>query len=203
PGETGRAIVHPPRERGFHVLHKADAMQQYVIQMAAGPSGAWPERYAADLLTIVLGHPTGSRLYWEFVDTGEADSAVLSYGEYEGAGVFYSFLRCGPEKAEKNLARMVELFRRAEREGITAAELEQARNKVKSRFVLASERAGHRLFDLGDTWIHHNEYRSVRDELAGLDAVTLDDIAQVLRDYPLTALTTVTIGPLEKVAAPN
>lgn len=41
------------------------------------------------------------------------------------------------------------------------------------------------------------------DELEAVAAVTLDDVVAVLAKYPLTRSTTVTIGPLERVAAPQ
>ena len=72
----------------------------------------------------------------------------------------------------------------------------QAQNKIKSRVVLGSERPRNRLFNVGGNWMQRSEYRSVADDLAAVDAVTLDDVHRVLVQYPLTRSTTVTIGPL-------
>ena len=61
----------------------------------------------------------------------------------------------------------------ADAAGITEEELQQAKNKVKARVVLGSERPQSRLFNVGGNWLQRREYRSVADDLASLDAVTV------------------------------
>ena len=150
----------------------------------------------------MVGDDTGSRLYWELVDPGLAEQATLGHNEYEGAGQFVTYLSCNPEQAAENLKRVDAIYRRVAAEGITAAELTQAKNKVMSRVVLSGERARGRLFAVGTDWIQRREYRSVGDDLKAVAALTLDDVAAVLRKYPLVPCTTVTIGPLENVNPP-
>jgi hypothetical protein len=53
-----------------------------------------------------------------------------------------------------------------------------------------------RLMPLGFNWIYRKEYRTVDDDLTSLHSVSLDDIAGVLKAYPLDRVTTVTIGPM-------
>jgi len=48
--------------------------------------------------------------------------------------------------------------------------------------------------------MQRREYRSVADDLKAVDAVTLDDLHRVLKKYPLSRPTTVTIGPLAEWA---
>jgi predicted Zn-dependent peptidase len=79
----------------------------------------------------------------------------------------------------------------------------QAKNKLGSRIVLAAERPQNRLHSLGGNWSYRREYRTVDQELADLDAVSLADIRGVLERYPLEQLTAVCLGPLEKFAALN
>jgi muconolactone delta-isomerase len=56
---------------------------------------------------------------------------------------------------------------------------------------------------VGSDWLHRQEYRSVADDLATVSALALDDLHAVLRKYPITRTTTVTIGPLADVPAPS
>lgn len=204
PGDSGRISPPAPRQPGFHVIHKESATQQYAVQFAAGPAAADPDRYPAKLLAAILGDDSGSRLFWELVDPGLAETATLVHGEYEGAGVFMTYLSCDPEQAADNLQRIQDVVRRAEREGVTRAELEQAKSKVSSRIVLSGERPRGRLFAVGGDWVHRREYRSVRDDLDLLAAIQLDDLAAVLARYPLSSSgTTIAIGPLGEVPAPR
>jgi len=56
---------------------------------------------------------------------------------------------------------------------------------------------------VGSNWTQRGEYRTVRDDLDAVAAVTLEDIARVLKKYPLSVSTTVVIGPLDDVAQPS
>ena len=187
----------------FQVIRKEAATQQYAVQLAPGPAAESDLRYAAKLLANVLGDDSGSRLYWELIDTGLAEHVSLSHCEYQGVGTMMTYLGCDAERAAENIQRILDVYRRAEAEGITAAELDQAKSKVRSRIVLSSERPRGRLFAVGSDWVYRRKYESTRDDLDAVAAVTLDDIARVLRECPLTRSATVTIGPLANMPAPE
>ncbi|MEN6495076.1 MAG: insulinase family protein, partial [Thermoguttaceae bacterium] len=79
----------------------------------------------------------------------------------------------------------------------------QAKNKVASRVVLSSERPRGRLFTVGSDWIQRRQDRSGRDELDAVAALPLDEVTDVLKQYPLTRGSTVTIGPEDEELAPT
>ena len=199
-----RRLLPPVRPAEvFKVLHKETATQEYLIEMAAAPSASDPDRYAAKVLTVILGDDSGSRLYWKLVDPGLAEQASLHYSGYHGAGAFITWLACDPEQSAENLQAVLDVYRDAQTNGISDAELVQAKSKIKSRIVLSSERPRGRLFVVGSHWSYRREYRSVRDDLAAIDAVTVDQIAELLATYPLTRNTSFLVGPLADVARPT
>lgn len=200
PFEAPRQISAAPPHRGFECIVKETSTQEYCMQFANAPSATDDDRYAAKLLAMVIGDDSGSRLYWELVDPGLAEHAALGHHDHLGTGLFVSSLSCDPKYAAENLRRLAEIYRRVEEEGITAAELEQAKNKVNSSVVLRSERPRGRLFALGANWVYRNEYRSVKDDLDAIDRITLDDVNAVLKKYPLSVSTTVAIGPLAELS---
>ena len=187
----------------FEVIAKPSATQEYLLEMSNAPSATDDERYAAKLLTTILGDDSGSRLYWELVDPGLAEHASLHHYEYMGAGAFLTYLSCDPEYAADNLQRVLKIYRQAETKDFTAAELAQAKSKISSRVVLGSERPRGRLFAVGTNWTHRRAYRSVADDLEAVEAVTLEQVAAVLARYPLSRSTAVAIGPLDSLAPPN
>ena len=187
----------------FLVLEKRSATQQYAVELAAAPSAEDPERHAARLLATIIGDELGSRLYWELVEPGLVEHASLSHGEYQDAGVLMTYLSCTPEAIEDNLGRVRDIYKKAEQEGIGEDELRQAKNKVRSRVVLAGERPRGRLFMVGSDWISRREYRSVAEELDLLESISLDEVNRVLREYPLTKNTTITVGPRTDVQPPK
>ena len=76
----------------WQVIHKPQATQQYVVQLSAGPAADDDDRYAARLLATIVGDDSGSRLFWELVDTGLAETASIGAQEFQKAGVFVSYL---------------------------------------------------------------------------------------------------------------
>jgi predicted Zn-dependent peptidase len=198
-----RDITPVTTKPSFEVIAKPSAMQEYLLEMADAPSATDDDRYAAKLLTTILGDDSGSRLYWELVDPGLAEHASLHHYEYMGAGAFLTYLSCDPEFAAENLRRVLKIYREAETKGFTAAELAQAKSKINSRVVLGSERPRGRLFAVGTNWTHRREYRSVADDLEAVEAVTLEHVAAVLARYPLSRSTAVAIGPLDSLPPPD
>jgi predicted Zn-dependent peptidase len=201
--EIGRVADRAAPHSSFECLHRKNATQEYGMQLAGGPAAADDDRFAGHLLATILGDDTGSRLYWELVDPGLAENASIGLRTHEGSGVFMTYFSCSPEQTEGNFQRILDIYRQAESKGVTAEELAQAKNKLNSRVVLRSERPQGRLFNLGSSWTYRREYRSVKDDLDAVDAVTLEQIRAVLKKYPLTQSTTVAVGPLKKVKQPK
>jgi predicted Zn-dependent peptidase len=193
--ESPRAILPPRTRTGFQRLTKASATQQYIMQLSPGPTADDEDRYAAKVLTVILGDSSGSRLFWELVDPGIAEMAELGHAEYLGAGAFVTQISCAPEDAEEVYDRAMEVYRAARDEGVTEAELQQAKNKVRSQLVLSSERPSRRLFAVGGDWVYRREYRSTETDLGLIAAITLDEVTAVLRRYTLVEGTTLSIGP--------
>ena len=142
-------------------------------------------------------------MYWKLVDPGHAEHATTHYSGYHGAGAYVTWLSCAPEYTADNLQATLDVYRQAEAAGVSDAELAQAKSKIKSRIVLSSERPRGRLFVVGSHWCYRREYRSVRDDLDAIDAVTVDQIARLLANYPLSRNTSFLVGPLADVARPT
>jgi len=189
--------------RSFKAILRSEDLQQTIVGVSDGPPLESEDRYAAYLLSTILGDHTGSRLYWALIDPGYADGADLSYQDYNQAGAFYSFLSCEPDSVQDNLERMAEVYRVMMAGGPTEEELAQAKNKVLARSVLRSERPMGRLGSLGFNWMYRRRYLSVDDELNAFSRVTLDDIRRILKDWPLWPMTTVSVGPTTDVHPPK
>jgi predicted Zn-dependent peptidase len=200
PFATGRTTPRAAAHAGREVVQKDIATQQYTVQIANGPAAEDDDRYAARLLATILGDDSGSRMFWELVDTGQAEYAAMSAYEYQGTGVYMTFLSCAPEDAAENLARIDALMQTAQREGVTPAELQQAKNKICAHIILQAERSANRLFSVGGNWIQRREYRTVAELVKSYQGVTLSDVAAILKKYPLTQKTTVSVGPLSELS---
>jgi len=195
-GEAPRKIVPLEHRPARKTVHRPQVNQEHVFVLAPAPPVESPMRYAAEVLATVLGDDTGSRLYWALIDTGRADSADMSYHEYQGAGAFFTYLCGKPELAAENLQIALEVFRGAWRDGIGEDEIAQAQSKLASRWVRGNERPHGRMQSLGYRWVYLREYRSVDEELARLRAVNREQLHQLLEQYNLLEPTIVALGPL-------
>lgn len=199
-GDPPRDVQPACGSGSFRVIPSEKVKQEHILLISHGPPAESDDRFAADALATVVGDSTGSRLFWDLVDPGFADTAELDYHEYNGAGAFMTYLSCDPGKAQRNLDRVRALYEEVCSGGIREDELEQVKNKAASRIVLRGERPMGRLMPLGFNWLYRTEYRTVDDDLASVRKVSLEDVARVLAEYPLGRVTTVAIGPLAEDA---
>jgi predicted Zn-dependent peptidase len=201
PQAAPRETPPPNSKPSFKCVQRESSTQQYVLQVADAPSSEDEDRYAAKLLATMFGDDSGSRLYWELVDPGLAETASMGHYEYQGLGMFYTWMSCAPEDAEENFGLLGRTQRLAESQGFTEEELSRAKSKLKARVVLGSERPRNRLFNVGGNWMQRREYRSVADDLATIESIALERIHAVLKKYPLSRATTVAVGPLAELSA--
>jgi predicted Zn-dependent peptidase len=200
-GPIGRQGIRQTRGSGaFEVMMRPKVAQEHVLLISPGPAADDPLRHTADTLALALGDDSGSRLYWALVDPGLAESADASFHDYEGTGSFYTSFSCDPDQTDDNLAIARDVLADLQKDGITQEELNQAKSKILSRVVRSSERPMGRMQAIGMSWTYLGRYRSVDDELAAFDAVTLDKVRDLLNRYPLTQTTTFALGPLKDVA---
>ncbi len=184
------------REAVTEVITREQAALEYAVRMSPGPAEDTNDRFAAKLLAMVIGDDSGSRLYWDLVDSGRAEHAACHHHDFLDAGIFVTQLSCEPETTHSLLDRIVEIYQGAE-DDLSTNEVDQARNKLLSRVVLAGERPRQRLFSLGLEWAHLSRYRSVSDDLATLDTISREDLHRILAEWHLPASSsTVLAGPL-------
>ena len=188
----------PPGET--RVVHKPEQAQQTVMLAGPAPDNRSPLRHAADVLAAVVGDDVGSRLFWELVDPGRCEACDLGYTDFAGAGLFLTYLSCDADRTDENVAAVRGVFDAVNARGVTAEELQRAKNKIASRLVLRSERPMGRLGSLGGNWQDRGEYKSVEDDLADLDRLTVHDVRDLLTAFPLTIVTTAAVGPLDRLA---
>lgn len=190
------SLPKPNFERRF--LVKPQVKQEYVLTMSAGPAADDERRYAMRLAMQALGDDTGSRYYWEFVDSGLAEYAIATSYEFQGAGATMHYVCCSPEDAISITERMEELQRELMEGGVTEDELTRAKNKVASGILLSSEKTSSRMFSIGSNWLTRGVYQTPRETAERYHAVTVDDVNAALAAFPLLPSASVFAGPLEE-----
>jgi predicted Zn-dependent peptidase len=142
-----------------------------------------PDRYALTLLATALGGGMSSRLFTEVRE--RRGLAYYIYGHnmgYTDTGTLFAQGGVDIQRIDDAVSTIVAEFARIAREPIEPDELEKARNFAKGRLILSLEDPkGMILFGLRDE-VLEGRLREPDEILAGLDAVTLEDIQRVAQD---------------------
>lgn len=191
-----RVRLAAPTRSGLELIPRDKFAQEYVMMWAPAPPADSPWIHAAAVLASILGDYTGSRLYWELIDPGLADSADFSYLDAEGAGAFVLSFSCSPDLAASNLERVHRILNEIQTQGVTEDELRIARTRIAAREVRSHERSYQRMLAIADDWFYLHRYVTLDEELAAIDAVRAEDIRQLLEQFPLRDLLTIGLGPI-------
>lgn len=184
----------PESGGGRFELTRESVSRGYLLQIWPAPAIQDELRHAARLLSQVLGASGNSRLHWALVEPGLADEAVAAYMGQDGAGEFVVYASGDPDKLGQieevisgELAKVIE--------EIDEADLERLRAKAATGVTVGGERPSDRMQRLGARWTLLGDYLPLEEELAQVRAVTLDDVREVARRYPLTPTTTGVLKP--------
>ncbi len=168
--------------------------RHYMLMLAPGPAMNDDRRYAASILTQILGDTEGSRLYWSLIEPGLADEAQAQYEGRDGVGDYMVYASCSPENAEaveatirKQIDDLID--------SLTEDDLQRVRSKIATAVTLHGELPAGRMRRLGRQWLYLGEYRALEDELARINAVTLDELRALHQAFPIRPLVTAHLTP--------
>lgn len=201
-GEAGReARTHAPDRPLSAAVVKPQLNQQLILVGSPSVSVQDDDLYAAQLAAMILGDGAGSRLYWNIYQKGLAESASASISPFDNTGMLLTFLSTTPDHAAAVLELAQAELKGLQDDGVQEQELRRAKDKLISRTVLDGDSAFSRMQDLAYTWVAEGTVRSIQDEMARIEQVTLEDVRRTLDRFPATANQTImAYGPLEASA---
>jgi predicted Zn-dependent peptidase len=183
-------------------LHTKDSDQAQICIGVPSYPLAHPDRYALQLLGTVLGTGMSSRLFLEVRE--RRGLAYYVYGlnsAYTDAGTLYAQGGVDIQRVDEAITVIAEQFRLMASELVPSDELEKARALAKGRFVLQTESPnGLLLFGLRRE-VLEGEAVEPSELLAGLDAVTAEDVQRVAQDVIASqGMRLAVIGPFDDPA---
>jgi predicted Zn-dependent peptidase len=183
-------------------LHTKDSDQAQICIGVPSYPLAHPDRYALQLLGTVLGTGMSSRLFLEVRE--RRGLAYYVYGlnsAYTDAGTLYAQGGVDIQRVDEAVTVIAEQFRKMASELVPSDELEKARALAKGRFVLQTESPnGLLLFGLRRE-VLEGEAVEPSELLAGLDAVTAEDVQRVAQDVIASqGMRLAVIGPFDDPA---
>ncbi len=163
---------------------KKNLEQAHLIIAAPWISNLDERRYAASLLIGILGDGNSSRL-WQTIreKRGLAYSVGASANSFADCGVFSIYAGCSPEKLLEVVDLAIDEMRRIKREGVTIEELNLAKEQTVASVLLGLEDSSVRAGNLAQMEITHGRQISVEETLAKIEAVTVEEIREIAREF--------------------
>jgi predicted Zn-dependent peptidase len=177
-------VAVPARSRrGFEAVERRSA-QTHLVFATDVPEHAHPDRYAHVLLSAALGGGMSSRLFQKVREELGLCYSVFTFQSFYRArgmaGVYVGTRPATARRAEEAIA--AELDRLSE-SSLGTDELEDVRRQVKGQIMLSLESPGSRLHRLASLELHDQPFVGLDELLGRIDAVGLDDIRRVARQY--------------------
>jgi predicted Zn-dependent peptidase len=167
------------------LIKKNRNLEQVHAHIATPFVGATDERrYAADLLTSVLGGGTSSRL-WQRVreERGLAYSVGASAAMFQDCGFFSIYAATSPKQTGEVLDIAIDEMRTLVRGGVTNDELQLAKDQAVASILLGLEDSSVHAGTLARLEMVHGRQIPVEETLARLEAVTPDEVQALAREY--------------------
>ncbi|HQU93992.1 MAG TPA: insulinase family protein, partial [Pyrinomonadaceae bacterium] len=199
PKNADRNVRVPTAAAPIFIKHREDLEQAHLIIATPMVKASDPRRYAADLLSNILGGGTSSRL-WQKIreDRGLAYSVGASTAMYNDTGFFTVSAGTSPDQVEEVLDIVIDEMREIVRYGVTQAELDLMKEQTRANVLLGLEDSASRAGSLAQCEMVHGRQIAVEESLANLAAVTVDDIQQLAGEcFQTDKIAFVALGDLE------
>jgi predicted Zn-dependent peptidase len=158
-------------------FHRKDTEQYHLCLGAPGIPRGDDRRFALRVLDTILGGSTSSRLFQEVREKRGLAYSVYSYSsQYADSGQVAVYVGTRPDNIAEALTVIGDELRRLLEDGVTAEEVERARENVKGRTVLSMESTSMRMNRLGSSVLMGVPLLTLDELLAAYDKVTLDEV---------------------------
>lgn len=196
PSDTCSEVVKP--EKRFLTV-KRDIEQVHICLAMPGYSYADNRRYSLSVLNNVLGGSMSSRLFQSIREEKGLAYSVYSYPSvYSRAGMFSVYAGTSAALAEEVTVLILKELEKMKKEGIPEDEFLQSKEQLRGNYILSIESTNSIMTNIGKSLLLLNEMKSDEEVIAELEAVTLDDVNNVVQDiFRLDALTGVYVGNIK------
>lgn len=154
-----------------------------------------PDYYVARVVNSVLSGGMAGRL---FIEVREKRGLVYRVGASHSAarkrGAVFAYAGTTPDNAQTTLDVMLEQIAGVI-SGVSPEELKRAKTELKSSLIMHSETSSVRASALVNDWWNLGRLRELEEIKIGIDKVSNEDIMRFQKEFPLTAITLVTLGP--------
>ncbi len=158
-------------------LYKKSLEQTHLCLGMPCPEQPHPDRYKTYLLNTILGGGMSSRLFQQIREKRGLAYSVYSYLSLcRDTGSLVAYAGTSKESFGEVVALMLKEFEKFRKKGVTASELDNAKEQLKGAMLLGLETSDNRMSKLARDEIYFSRFVPVKDIVKGIDMVTREDI---------------------------
>lgn len=173
-----------------------DTEQAHVIYGFPGVTQNDPDRYAVNLLSVILGGGLSSRLFTEVREKRGLVYSIYSAAQgYEDRGVFEVYAGTRPENVSEVLSIVRSELSKAAQDGVTEEELERACENTCNHFLMGLESTSAHMSRLGKLAVSGMPLLSTEETLERYKSVSCGDVARVAANLFAKQPTVAVISP--------
>lgn len=179
--------IDMPVQATKYVEDKAHVNTSYAMFGWLGPKASdLKETICLDLIDIILGDGTSSRLYQNLVEKlPEQIFNVIDCEHYQfkDGNNFFIQANFKPEKKDEALELVKDQLSSLLTDRITDAELQKAKKKTKTKFAYSAETVSEIGENIGYYATVCDNLKLVEDYLKDLEEITVEDLENVIKKY--------------------
>lgn len=155
-----------------------------------------PDMYSFIALNNIIGGNMSSRLFQEVREERGLAYSIFSYQScYADVGAFTIYGSASKQQLEQLQHTIDATLLDVVAAGVTELELDNAKEQLKGSFVLGLEGTEEHMNRNGTNELVHGRHRSVDEVLAGIDAISMSTINDLITDILLKEPAIAIIGP--------
>jgi len=181
-------------------LHAKDLEQVHLCIGTKGIQQDHSLRYAGYVLNTILGGSMSSRLFQEIREKKGLAYSIYSYfSSFFDTGFFAVYLGVSNKMAEEAIKVVLAELYKCKDNGISEAELRNAKEHLKGNTLLASESVDSRMTRLAKCEIYFNKFISLQEILESIDKVTVQDVKELGQTiFDRNYLSLAALGPVSQ-----
>lgn len=155
------------------------------------------DRFAANLLSVILGGNMSSRLFSEVREKRGLAYYVGSWTEsFADCGYFASRAGVEHKNLEKTVKIISEEYKKISSEKVSGKELQMAKNYIKGKSVMGLEESDEVAMFFADQEVRRGKIMTLKEIFAEISKVTADDILRVAKNiFQNNKLNLAVVGP--------
>ncbi len=189
----------PLAEAPIILRHKGELEQSHLVIGAPCPSAVSEDRYAAHILTVILGGGMSSRLFQSVrEDRGLVYTIFSSASPFRDCGYLSIYAGASTEQLNETIEATMEELREIKDQPVGEDELQRNKDQLKASLMLNLESTSSRMSSLAQQEMSFECFISPDEIIERVDAVTPQDVQRVaIEIFRPEALAATLLGDLD------